>query len=101
MCARDVLQLGQDVSHRFGVYSVSTGAPRRMFVLLIDSLRYQTATNPAFMLNYVVDDLDGMLERLHAAGADVDPKREDHDYGRFAWVTDPEGNRIELWEPAK
>ena len=33
--------------------------------------------------------------------ADVDPNREDHDYGRVAWVTDPEGNRIELWEPAK
>src|SRR6266550_2308704 len=40
-----------------------------------DSL-YFGATNPAFMLNYVVDDLDGMLERLRAAGADVDPKRE-------------------------
>jgi predicted enzyme related to lactoylglutathione lyase len=31
----------------------------------------------------------------------VDPKREDHEYGRFAWITDPEGNKIELWEPPK
>jgi predicted enzyme related to lactoylglutathione lyase len=51
------------------------------------------------MVNYRVDDLDGMLARLEAAGAAIDPKREDADYGRFAWVTDPEGNRFELWQP--
>ena len=54
------------------------------------------------MVNYLVDDLDAMLEQLKAAGAEIDPKRqEDADFGRFAWVTDPEGNRIELWEPPK
>jgi predicted enzyme related to lactoylglutathione lyase len=53
----------------------------------------------AAMVNYIVDDLDGMLEALRAAGANVDPKREDSEYGRFGWVTDPEGNRIELWQP--
>jgi predicted enzyme related to lactoylglutathione lyase len=53
----------------------------------------------AAMVNYIVDDLDGMLAALRAAGANVDPKREDSEYGRFGWVTDPEGNRIELWQP--
>ena len=54
------------------------------------------------MVNYLVDDLDAMLEQLKAAGADIDPKRQgDDQFGRFAWVTDPEGNRIELWEPPK
>ena len=42
---------------------------------------------------------DGLLAALHAEGVTVDDKREDHDYGRFAWIVDPEGNRIELWEP--
>ena len=51
------------------------------------------------MLNLRVDDLDAVLEKLRAAGADIDPKREDHDYGRFAWFNDPEGNRVELWQP--
>ena len=51
------------------------------------------------MVNYMVDDLDGMLVALREAGVDVDPKREDSEYGRFAWATDPEGNRIELWQP--
>ena len=50
------------------------------------------------MVNYRVDDLDGVLERLLAAGATIDPKRDDS-WGRFAWAVDPEGNRFELWEP--
>jgi catechol 2,3-dioxygenase-like lactoylglutathione lyase family enzyme len=54
-----------------------------------------------FMLNFRVDDLDAVLAALAAEGVTIDPKREDHDYGRFAWIVDPEGNRIELWEPPK
>ena len=51
------------------------------------------------MVNYRVDDLDGLVHKLAEAGAQVDPKREEYSYGKFAWVTDPEGNRFELWEP--
>ena len=51
------------------------------------------------MVNYRVDDLDALLTQLAAANVDIDPKREDADYGRFAWITDPEGNRLELWQP--
>jgi predicted enzyme related to lactoylglutathione lyase len=51
------------------------------------------------MINYRVDDLDALLTQLAAANVTIDPKREDADYGRFAWITDPEGNRIELWQP--
>jgi predicted enzyme related to lactoylglutathione lyase len=47
-----------------------------------------------------VDDLDGMLDQLKSAGVQID-KREDHEYGRFAWIIDPEGNRVELWEAPK
>lgn len=53
------------------------------------------------MINYRVDDLDGLLETMRADGVATDPKREDHEYGRFAWIMDPEGNKIELWEPPK
>jgi catechol 2,3-dioxygenase-like lactoylglutathione lyase family enzyme len=60
---------------------------------------YFGPSGQTFMINYIVDDLDGLLESLRASGAEVDPKREDTDYGRFAWVTDPDGNRVELWEP--
>jgi len=52
-----------------------------------------------FMLNFRVDDLDALLVQLAAAGVRVEPKREDYSYGRFAWIWDPEGNRVELWQP--
>jgi predicted enzyme related to lactoylglutathione lyase len=52
-----------------------------------------------FMLNFRVADLDALLAALKAEGVTIDPKREDADYGRFAWIVDPDGNRIELWEP--
>lgn len=51
------------------------------------------------MMNYRVENLDKLLEELRAAGVQIDPKREDYEYGSFAWILDPEGNKIELWEP--
>jgi predicted enzyme related to lactoylglutathione lyase len=51
------------------------------------------------MVNYRVDDLDGLLKKLATAGVEIDPKRENFAYGRFAWIVDPEGNRLELWQP--
>ena len=53
-----------------------------------------------FMINFRVDDLDGLLAKLEAAGVRIDPKRQDESYGRFAWIWDGEDNRIELWEEA-
>jgi predicted enzyme related to lactoylglutathione lyase len=55
-----------------------------------------------WMLNYRVDDLDAVLERLRAAGVEIVDKRQDQEgVGRFGWAVDPEGNRFELWEPAE
>jgi predicted enzyme related to lactoylglutathione lyase len=52
------------------------------------------------MLNFRVRDLDAMLAQLRAAGADVANETQDMEgVGRFGWVTDPEGKRIELWQP--
>jgi predicted enzyme related to lactoylglutathione lyase len=55
---------------------------------------------PAFMLNYRVDDLDGLIARLRTEGVEIADERHQDENGRFAWITDPEGHRIELWEPA-
>jgi len=60
---------------------------------------YFPVSQPA-MRNFQVDDLEGLLENLTAAGVPVDAKRENCDYGRFGWFTDPEGNRVELWQPS-
>jgi len=51
------------------------------------------------MVNFTVRDLDAMLEQLRAAGVEVDEPVEEHEYGRFGWAVDPEGNRFELWQP--
>lgn len=59
---------------------------------------YFPTTQPA-MINLQVDDLDKLLDDLAAGGVQVDPKREHYDYGKFGWITDPEGNRVELWQP--
>jgi predicted enzyme related to lactoylglutathione lyase len=54
-----------------------------------------------WMINYRVRDLDAMLAQLRAAGVEVLDEVEEHEYGRFGWAVDPEGNRFELWEPAE
>jgi catechol 2,3-dioxygenase-like lactoylglutathione lyase family enzyme len=61
--------------------------------------KYFGASKASFMVNYRVDNLDALLEDLKKSGIEIDRHREDYDYGRFAWITDPDGNRIELWEP--
>ena len=65
------------------------------------SSNYFAPSTATFMINYAVDDLDAILARLRARG--VEPlKRDDADAnGRFAWILDPEGNKLELWEPKK
>jgi predicted enzyme related to lactoylglutathione lyase len=52
-----------------------------------------------FMINYRVDDLDALLATLTAAGVWIDPKRDEASYGKFAWIKDCDGNRVELWQP--
>ena len=63
-----------------------------------DTKYFDPSTAP-FMINYRVDDLNGLVAALRDEGVTVD-KVESHEYGSFAWISDPEGNRIELWEPA-
>jgi predicted enzyme related to lactoylglutathione lyase len=67
-------------------------------VFAADSTYFDSSKAP-FMINYIVDDLDAILAKLAENGVRIDPKREDYDYGRFAWIFDPDGNKIELWEP--
>jgi catechol 2,3-dioxygenase-like lactoylglutathione lyase family enzyme len=62
------------------------------------STDYFPATQP-FMINYIVDDLDALLDRLKQEGVKIDAKRMNESYGRFAWIYDLDGNKIELWEP--
>ena len=60
---------------------------------------YFAPSKAPFMINYRVDDLEAVLAALRREGCDVDEKTDSSAYGRFGWVMDPEGNRVELWEP--
>jgi catechol 2,3-dioxygenase-like lactoylglutathione lyase family enzyme len=65
------------------------------------STHYFDPSSAAFMINYIVDDLDALLDRLKQDGVKIDANRMNESYGRFAWIYDPDGNKIELWEPAR
>ncbi len=53
----------------------------------------------SFMINYRVDDLVALLQALRDEGCDVLEQTDDSEYGKFGWVMDPEGNKVELWQP--
>jgi predicted enzyme related to lactoylglutathione lyase len=61
--------------------------------------KYFGPGNAQLMINYIVDDLDAFLDRMKEEGVKIDPKRQDEAYGRFAWIYDSDGNKIELWQP--
>ncbi len=63
-----------------------------------DSQWFSPSTS-SFMINYRVDDLDGLLEQLRHADIPIVKGPESDDNGRFAWIMDPEGNKVELWQP--
>ena len=72
-----------------------------VFAHFPESTKYFGEGPQQAMVNFRVDNLDELLQQLAPAGVRIDPNREDYDYGRFAWIWDPEGNRIELWEPVR
>lgn len=59
---------------------------------------FAPSTSP-FMVNYRVEDLHGLLALLRNEGCNVVDKIDESEFGRFGWVLDPEGNKVELWEP--
>jgi catechol 2,3-dioxygenase-like lactoylglutathione lyase family enzyme len=60
---------------------------------------YFAPTKAKSMINYRVDDLDALHAKLRRQRVWIDPRQEDSPQGRFAWIRDRDGNRIELWEP--
>ena|SRR5512147_2888259 len=68
--------------------------------LFKQSSDYFDPSKSQVMINYRVADMDTVVSALQEEGIEI-LGREDYDYGRFAWIMDPEGNKIELWEPPK
>jgi catechol 2,3-dioxygenase-like lactoylglutathione lyase family enzyme len=76
-----------------------SGTGTTVWSVFEDSSTYFAPSTAPFMVNYRVADLHTLLSVLRAEGCTVDPKVEESEFGKFGWVMDPEGNRIELWEP--
>lgn len=69
------------------------------FSFFDENTNYFTPSEKEFMINLRVENLDELLKILRDEGVQVFDEREDGDYGKFGWILDPEGNKIELWEP--
>ena len=63
--------------------------------------KWFSPSDSSFMINYRVDNLDEMIAQLSAAGVEIVGGPESHENGKFAWIMDPDGNKVELWEPMK
>ena len=93
--------LGVPVEHPWGASFKPTDLPGAAFGVWAPFKKDTDyfAPDKAFMFNLVVDDLDGALAQVREGGAEVADGIEDMEYGRFGWFVDPEGNKVELWEP--
>lgn len=56
-------------------------------------------SDSSFMINYRVDDLDALIAQLRSDGVAIQAGPESHENGKFAWIMDPDGNKVELWQP--
>jgi len=98
--------LGMDIENSMVLFSWRGGKEGKVeghtvWSIFPGDTKYFGEDAASFMINYRVKDLDGLLASLRREGVAVNRKVEDTPYGRFGWITDPEGNRIELWEPSK
>ena len=89
---------GFHFDHRQTAQAFDDGA-RTIFAPFDAESDYFAPSNLPYMLNLIVDDMDAVLARIAAADVAQLQPAESHPYGRFAWVLDPDGRKIELWQP--
>ena len=65
----------------------------------VSDTKWFSPSESSFMINYRVDNMDEMIEQLGSGGVEIIQGPESHENGKFAWIMDPDGNKIELWEP--
>jgi predicted enzyme related to lactoylglutathione lyase len=95
--------LGLDVSE-WGGAIFQWGGPQSspgmtIWSVFAESTDKMAPGRASFMINFRVDDLDALLAALRAEGCQVLDATENSEFGKFGWVIDPDGNKVELWEP--
>jgi len=105
--ARDPKALSQWYATHFGIPDQGGGSlgfdgpestGMTVFAHFPQDTKYFGEGEQEAMVNFRVDDLDALLGQLAGAGVRIDPKRDEAPYGKFAWIWDPVGNRVELWQ---
>jgi predicted enzyme related to lactoylglutathione lyase len=96
---REHLGVPGETGQTYGALTSSNAGEQTVWATFPADTAYFGPGPASFMVNYRVRNLDAMLAQLRAAGAQVEERVEEYDYGRFGWATDPEGNRFELWQP--
>lgn len=94
--------LGVPISHPHGAIFKHDSLPPGGFTVWAPFDQDTTYFNPSereFMFNLIVDNLDDALLQVQEGGARVVGEIEEHEFGRFGWFLDPQGNKVELWQP--
>ena len=91
--------LGIDVQDWGGAAFVWTATGMTVWSINNADSEYYAPSTAPFMVNYRVEDLAALLQVLREEGCDVVDKVDESEFGKFGWVIDPEGNKVELWQP--
>lgn len=92
---KDILEF--PLEHWGCTFEKSDNLPYQVFSIMHPNSKY-IAENKSFMINFAVDDLIQFCEKMKSKGVEI-LKFEENEYGKFAWILDPLGQKIELWEP--
>jgi predicted enzyme related to lactoylglutathione lyase len=95
----DLMQGAPYATFRWRERDDSSRVGTTVWALFPSDTKYFAPSAASFMINYRVRNLDAMLAQLRAFGVTVESKVAEESNGKFAWIVDPEGNKIELWEP--
>lgn len=105
--SKDPEKLSKWYEENFGINAINSTevwmqkAGPTVFAPFPENTDYFGSQHQQSMLNFRVDDLEAMLKQLEENEVKIDEKRTEDSVGKFASVYDPEGNKIELWEPSK
>lgn len=98
--------LGVPIDKSYGGYTFSWGDPSQrpdagytIWSPFTEETGYLEPSQKEFMFNFIVDDLEALLEELKTEGIPSLDDIEDTEFGKFGWILDPEGHKVELWEP--
>lgn len=94
--------LGIDVADWGGAalrYTEASHPPAVSWMAVPNTSDHMAPSTREFMINFTVDDMDAIIERLRSMGVPIIDRNDDDAFGRFVWIQDPDGTKIELWQP--